>query len=388
MKAIKRRMVCLAAVFCMLVPVGVSADGRTAHPSATDPSDWAKESVYIIKESEAADRKFFGLFKGSIRRDEFAMLLARSVEKAVGFDIPQQEQHFVDMTSARYPEDIQKLLMLNVMLGESVDRFNPAGKITREQVSAMLYRMYPQLERGADMTPKMTRTFTDEEAISEYARDAVHYMAELGTFEGYPDGSFNPQGTLTREQAMVLVHRMLAARGYFEEHAEVPADYIFAANSLSGNQEEFLEAVTAVNRHDRLADLIANADVYERKYTNNNTVLLFNNRGGDCRGESFQIAPFYQNNTEFSARITVPVEMYQEKRWIVDNIVAMSSVGAEYQPVVDDAAYDIIYKTDQIEKYRQKGGYRYALDRELSVTIQLTPDEYIVIAITDKYFDY
>ncbi len=48
-------------------------------------------------------------------------------------------------------------------------------------------------------------SFTDNSRISTKYFEAVIYMTEKSILTGYPDGSFQPQGTLTREQAAKIV---------------------------------------------------------------------------------------------------------------------------------------------------------------------------------------
>ena len=49
--------------------------------------------------------------------------------------------------------------------------------------------------------------FTDEKDISY--EEAVDVMSAIGVIEGFEDGSFNPAGTLTREQAAAIICRMM-----------------------------------------------------------------------------------------------------------------------------------------------------------------------------------
>jgi hypothetical protein len=49
------------------------------------------------------------------------------------------------------------------------------------------------------------RAFSDDGAIGGNYRDAVTAMAERGVLEGFEDGSFQPGGTLTREQGAKII---------------------------------------------------------------------------------------------------------------------------------------------------------------------------------------
>ncbi len=47
--------------------------------------------------------------------------------------------------------------------------------------------------------------FTDANLISDYAADSINTLAALGIISGQPDGSFEPQGALTRAQAARII---------------------------------------------------------------------------------------------------------------------------------------------------------------------------------------
>ena len=47
--------------------------------------------------------------------------------------------------------------------------------------------------------------FTDSDSIGAPYREAVEQMTALGVLNGFPDGTFQPQGTLTREQGAKII---------------------------------------------------------------------------------------------------------------------------------------------------------------------------------------
>jgi len=51
--------------------------------------------------------------------------------------------------------------------------------------------------------------FTDSAKISAWARSAVAAAAEAEIINGYPDGSFQPQGQATRAEAAVIFVRAI-----------------------------------------------------------------------------------------------------------------------------------------------------------------------------------
>ena len=58
--------------------------------------------------------------------------------------------------------------------------------------------------------PAGTAAFTDSAAISSWAADAVGQMQESGVMGGTGDGAFTPQGAYTREQSILTILRLYA----------------------------------------------------------------------------------------------------------------------------------------------------------------------------------
>ena len=90
----------------------------------------------------------------------------------------------------------------NMLHGMNVEGFDWDANITRAQFVLALYNT---LGRPAYTAPC---TFTDV-SPADYYYDALSWGQELGIAGGMGDGTFNPSGTLTREQAFTLLRRAL-----------------------------------------------------------------------------------------------------------------------------------------------------------------------------------
>ena len=72
--------------------------------------------------------------------------------------------------------------------------------MTREQAATFLYR-YATNVLGFWFTLEGDLSgYTDEDRISEFAAEAILWATDAGIFQGFPDGTFQPQGALTRAQ--------------------------------------------------------------------------------------------------------------------------------------------------------------------------------------------
>ena len=76
------------------------------------------------------------------------------------------------------------------------------------------------------------KDFTDSKTITQ--QEAVDVMTAIGVIDGYADGSFKPEGTLTREQAAKMITYMLLGKSEADKLVAVVAPYTdVAANRWS-----------------------------------------------------------------------------------------------------------------------------------------------------------
>ncbi|RUT40221.1 hypothetical protein EJP82_25415 [Paenibacillus anaericanus] len=79
--------------------------------------------------------------------------------------------------------------------------FKPDARITRAEMATIATRVL-------DMEMKATSiSFTDVPA-AHWAKDAIDRVTKMGLMEGYPDGSFKPEQTITRAEMASMVVRM------------------------------------------------------------------------------------------------------------------------------------------------------------------------------------
>ena len=107
----------------------------------------------------------------------------------------KQDDYFAPFVAWAVVEDI--------VSGMSETEFAPNAEVTREQLAVFLYN-YAQ-KKGIVLAGE-SKTFTDADSISDWAKDAVAALTKAGLLNGRPDGSFDAKGKATRaEVATVLV---------------------------------------------------------------------------------------------------------------------------------------------------------------------------------------
>lgn len=92
--------------------------------------------------------------------------------------------------------------------------FQPNGNITRGEFASMMAR-YMGLANG-------TKQFTD--TADHWASGAIAALAEAGIVNGYKDGSFAPNGELTRAEAVQMINTALKVQALADEPYVEPVD--------------------------------------------------------------------------------------------------------------------------------------------------------------------
>ncbi|OCT15327.1 hypothetical protein A8709_14645 [Paenibacillus pectinilyticus] len=96
---------------------------------------------------------------------------------------------------------IQVLSAKHIIEGMKLDEFNPNGKTTRAQFTALLVRAL-HVEKSAKLTSK----FEDVQQEAWYAQD-VAAASRAGLISGVTEQSFDPNAEMTREQMAILLVR-------------------------------------------------------------------------------------------------------------------------------------------------------------------------------------
>ncbi len=118
------------------------------------------------------------------------------------------DMEFTDIPSGEYYEKPVLWAKTNgIVSGVSQNLFAPQEPLTREQMVAIIYR-YAKF-KGIDTTKKGdVPVYTDFEAISPYATEAVQWAGAEGIVLGNADGSFAPQNVARRAETATIFVRV------------------------------------------------------------------------------------------------------------------------------------------------------------------------------------
>lgn len=109
---------------------------------------------------------------------------------------------FADVSGKWSEQAVNDMASRMIVNGVDADHYNPNAEVTRAELAAIMVRALGLAENGSGST------FNDVNASDWYA-GAVAQAARYGLIQGYADGSFGPDRTVTRQEALVMLTRAM-----------------------------------------------------------------------------------------------------------------------------------------------------------------------------------
>ena len=94
-----------------------------------------------------------------------------------------------------------------IVKGQDNHTFGVGQPITRQDAAVMLMRVLDY--KGIELEMGEGKNFSDEELISDYAKDSIAKLSGAGVISGMTDTEFAPTDKLTRAQAAKLIYGAL-----------------------------------------------------------------------------------------------------------------------------------------------------------------------------------
>ena len=235
---------------------------RTYHPSASSKPtlNTGDHYAYVMGYPDGTVRP-----NGSITRAEVSTILFRLLSDKTRDEYFTTESSFTDVKAgAWYNNSIATLEKAGVIVDTAKGgAFRPNEAITRAELAAMLAQF-------SDAKPVKGVKFSDVSA-EHWAYEAIAIAAKMGWIEGYPDGTFRPDATITRAEMMTLVNRALDRVPSDEDHLlskrvmlTFPdcksGDWFYIAVQEATNSHTYERAATEKNGDEQWTALRANRD--------------------------------------------------------------------------------------------------------------------------------
>ena len=175
-------------------------------------SEWAVGEISKANELKIIPNDFaITDYTQPITRENFCILAVKMIETKIGKELVTENPQFPLGISDTNNENVDKLYAAGIIKGKEQKKtgiiFAPYDLITREEAAMILNRMAVYM--GMDIPTKHNVVnYWDENAVSDWALDAVKIMREMKVMEGVNGYEFYPNGTYTIEQAIATMVRM------------------------------------------------------------------------------------------------------------------------------------------------------------------------------------
>lgn len=164
-------------------------------------SGWAIAYIQSAIKAGIVPVELLDNYQAGITRREFSALIVKMAETFVGEIIPSPRVRFEDTRD----QDVLKAASMKFLAGSN-GYFNPNEYISRQQLCVILYQavkvIRPELIQPVPDAPG----FRDADKIAPWAMEAVTFCSANQIIVG-SDGLMNPTGTLSREQAIIMVYK-------------------------------------------------------------------------------------------------------------------------------------------------------------------------------------
>lgn len=222
------------------ISVTFTEDEPVADPDDTGVSGWLNTSDHIQYLSGYGGGKF-GPTDNMTRAQAAQMFYNLLLDQDVPITVS-----FTDVAAdAWYSKAVNTLASLGIVDGIGDNHYAPERAITRAEFTVIAMR-FAHLDTSGE------NIFSDVTADAWYY-DYVVGSIQYGWINGYEDGTFRPNNTITRSEVTAIVNRMLgrsADKVFVDRHA----DELTQFSDVPGSYWAYYEIMEAANAHDYVKD--------------------------------------------------------------------------------------------------------------------------------------
>ena len=205
---------------------------------------------------------------GSITRAEAATIFFRLLTDATRSQYWTTANAYSDVAAGSwYNNAISTMSNAGIVNGYPDGTFRPDAPITRAEMAKMI-SLFAKLDKTEDR-------FTD--IAGHWAEAYIKLAAGNGWIEGYPDGSFKPQQSITRAETMTMINRVLERVPSTISHLLpysvmqtypdcVASDWFYIAVQEATNSHTYERAATEKNGDEQWIALRDNRDWTQLEY--------------------------------------------------------------------------------------------------------------------------
>ena len=198
----------IASILCAAVITCSAGAANVSNFSDVHPSDWYHDAVNYVCEAGLMNGTSNTTFSPNDTTSR-GMIVTILYRLAGSPEMPDGNwgYPYADVDArAYYSTPVYWARMNDLVTGYSDNQFGPDDSITREQLTAILYRYadYLGLDTDTGFIPDKYYDFSDYQSVSRYAANAMSWCVNKGIVSG-SDGKLNPQGTATRAEVATML---------------------------------------------------------------------------------------------------------------------------------------------------------------------------------------
>lgn len=211
-----------------------------ADPDDTGVSDWLNTDDHLAYLDGYPDNTFQpeeDMTRAEAAQMFYNLLRDQDVDTTVSF---------TDVAAdAWYAEAVNTLATLEIVDGVGDNRFAPERTITRAEFTTMAMRFCQEIPTGENI-------FSDVDQ-DDWFYDYVVGSIQYGWINGYPDGTFRPNDTITRAEVTTIANRMLG-RAADEAYVDGHQDQLRAFPDVTKGYWAYYDITEATNAHEYTKD--------------------------------------------------------------------------------------------------------------------------------------
>lgn len=243
------------SISALLIIIMILSISMTAFAGFIDTiPQWASKEITYFAEKEILKGYPDGSFKpgNKVTRAEIYTIINKVMgytqETKVNFSDVREDHWF-------YPE-VQKGVKEGYITSKLGGKLEPNTAATREEVATIIGITFNLPKNKSDSAKK----FTDQNKISEKAKGYISILKDGGYISGYPDGSFKPDGSITRAEVSKMVNNITG---------DIVNKPSVVSKDIEGNILVNSDGVT-------LKDMVVSGNIYLSKGVGKGTLYLSN----------------------------------------------------------------------------------------------------------------
>ena len=203
MKKTKRQLSSFIAMILFASTMTIPS-AQTVLAASDTQGHWAESTINKWTSSGYISGYPDGTFRpnNAISRAEFVTL----ANKAFGYNT-QASISFSDVQPQYWAyAEIQKGVAAGYIKGDSIGTFRPGAAVTRQEAAVMMAQI-KKLQTDANASTG----YTDYNAIANWAKPYVGAVSNAKVMQGFPNGAFRPQTSMTRAEAVTALENAIFA---------------------------------------------------------------------------------------------------------------------------------------------------------------------------------